>query len=843
MTSSNRLKLGMIHANDAGKGIIRLDPKLMAEKGLKEGDIILLDGPKQAAVAVKKGYAEDAGTKVGRVDGMIRRNADIEIGMEVEFRKIDRKTAKSVSLIPQTELRLKGGQALLATLLSDIPVMKGNFLDINIMGNRYLIEVASFLPTDAEAVVIDAATRMKFGGDKQAQVAADGRSTTTIPHLVYEDIGGLDGEIERMREMVELPLNHPELFERLGVEPPKGVLLHGPPGTGKTLLAKAVASETQSSFFYIAGPEIMSKFYGESEEKIRKIFDRAKQNAPSIIFIDEIDSIAPKRDETSHEMERRIVAQILTLMDGMEARGEVVIIGATNRPNSLDPALRRPGRFDREIVIATPRRKGRLEILQIHSRGMPMAEDVSLEALADITHGFVGADLHALCKEAALNSLRNVMDMIKVQDDEIPAEVLKELRVQKEDFLNAFRGLEPSAMREVLIKKPNVKWEQIGGLSEAKQDIIESVQWPLVYPAMYEHLDVFPPKGIILYGPPGTGKTLLAKAVATETEANFISIKGAEFHSKWLGESEKAVRETFRKAKQASPCIVFFDEIDAIAPTRTSGGGESQAVERVVSQLLIEMDGIESLHGVVLMAATNRLDIIDPALLRPGRFDRHILVGIPNEDARMEIIGIHTCNKPLAPEVDLDEVCRQAEGFTGADLSNLCNEAGMLALREYVGEMCSISSSELTPQGEIIRLTELNSDDKGRYTIGKRHFDLAFRKVRPSVKDAEKYMSEYDKNKQPMGEGGKNKEVLVGKAANSKAGPVVVCGNGRVVHITGIDPWDDDVVGRMVEVTGLVKDNTCEIPKASVDKDGAISQGIEGDAEVVKNASWKLHDQ
>jgi transitional endoplasmic reticulum ATPase len=486
--------------------------------------------------------------------------------------------------------------------------------------------------------------------------------------------------------MVELPLRHHELFKRLGVEAPKGVLLHGPPGTGKTMLAKAVAGETSSNFISIGGPEIVSKFYGESEGKLREIFKEAEENSPSIIFIDEIDSIAPKRDEVSGEEERRIVAQLLSLMDGLNSRGKVVVIGATNRPNAIDEALRRPGRFDREIEIGIPDRDGRLEILQIHTRGMPLDSDVDLDWLADKTHGYAGADLSALTKEAAMAALRRVRDIVDLdEDNEIPAEVLNSIVITKDDFKNALKDMQPSTMREVLIEKPNVKWEDIGALESAKQELKEAVEWPLKYGKVFEHMNAKPPKGILLYGPPGTGKTLLAKAVATESEANFISVKGPEFLNKWVGESEKAVRETFRKARQASPCVIFMDEIDSITPARGSGD-DNHVSERVISQLLTEMDGLEGLSDVVVIAATNRPDIMDPALLRPGRFDKSIFIAPPDEESRKSIFGIHTRGRPLADDVDLDDLAKRTEGCTGADISAICNEAVMNAVRGLVAK-------------------------------------------------------------------------------------------------------------------------------------------------------------
>jgi transitional endoplasmic reticulum ATPase len=517
--------------------------------------------------------------------------------------------------------------------------------------------------------------------------------------------------------MIELPLRHPELFKRLGVEAPKGVLLHGPPGTGKTLLAKAVANETNTNFYTIGGPEIMSKYYGESEEKLRNVFEQAEKNAPSIIFIDEIDSIAPKREEVSGEVERRVVAQLLSLMDGMSTRGKVVVIGATNRVNAIDPALRRPGRFDREIEIGVPDRNGRLEVLQIHTRGMPLAKDVNLEKLADISHGFVGADLQALSKEAGIRALRRILPEIDLSSQSIPVETLRKIIVTMKDFIEVINEMEPSAMREVFVEVPDVKWDDIGGLLSIKQELQEAVEWPLKYQGVFKYADASPPKGILLYGPPGTGKTLIAKAAANESEANFISIKGPELLSKWVGESEKGVREVFRKARQAAPCIIFFDEVDAIAPRRGGGlGGDSHVTERLISQLLTELDGLEILTNVVVIAATNRPDIIDPALLRPGRFDRLLYVPPPDKDSRLQIIKIHTKKKPLAENISMDQLASGTEGYTGADIASLSSAAVMLALREHVSRYDD-------PKQADSHIHELK--------IHMRHFEEAMKKIRP----------------------------------------------------------------------------------------------------------------
>ncbi|MCK9566416.1 MAG: CDC48 family AAA ATPase, partial [Methanothrix sp.] len=538
----------------------------------------------------------------------------------------------------------------------------------------------------------------------------------------YEDLGGLSAEIKKVREMIELPMKHPELFERLGVEAPKGVLLYGPPGTGKTLLAKALASETNAHFETLSGPEIMSKYYGESEEKLRSLFKTAEDQAPSIILIDEIDSIAPKREEVTGEVERRVVAQLLALMDGMETRGRVVVIGATNRPDSLDPALRRPGRFDREIEIGVPNRQSRLEILQIHTRNMPLSKDVNQEKLADVTHGFVGADLAALAREAGMRAIRRVLPEIDLEVESISIETLNKIEVNNDDFLEALREMEPSAMREVMVESPNVHWDEIGGLADVKQQLVESVEWPLTYAKLFAHMDARAPKGILLYGPPGTGKTMLAKAVATESQANFISIKGPEFLSKWVGESEKAVRETFRKARQAAPSVIFLDEIDSIAPARGGSTSDSHVTERVISQILTELDGLESLNSVMVIAATNRPDIIDSALLRPGRFDRLIEIGLPDEQARMEILKIHTAKKPLADDVKIEDLAKRTAEFSGADLGALVSEAVMLAIRECV----------LAGKGkEEAQVCE--------YKLEAKHFEDALKKVKPTASEMDIY--------------------------------------------------------------------------------------------------------
>ena len=672
------LRVAEAKSKDAERGVARVDPAMMESMELTAGDLIQIAGKRKTTAIVWPGYAEDAEKGILRIDGNMRRNAGTSIDERVSIKKIEAREARKITFAPTEPLRIMGGEEYLGQILEGRAVTRGDIIQINVMGRKIDLVVVNFAPT-ADATIINRKTEVKIS---EKPVKEDQAS---IPKVTHEDIGGLEEEVKKVREMIELPLRHPELFERLGVEAPKGVLLHGPPGNGKTLLAKAVAGETNANFITIGGPEIMSKFYGESEERLREIFKQAEENAPSIIFIDEIDSIAPKREDVSGETERRVVAQLLSLMDGLEARGKVVVIGATNRPNAIDPALRRPGRFDREIEINPPNKDGRLEILQIHTRGMPLESEVSLEELADLTHGYVGADLSALCKEAAIRSLRRILPDLDLEMESIPIEVLNKITVKREDFFSALREMQPSALREVLVEKPDVHWADIGGLEDVKRELQEAVEWPLKYADVFDYMDTALPKGVLLYGPPGTGKTMMAKAVATESEANFINVKGPEFLSKWVGESEKAVRETFRKARQAAPCVIFMDEIDSIAPTR-GGEGDSHVTERVISQLLTEIDGMQSLNNVIVIAATNRPDILDPALLRPGRFDRIVKVGMPDLDARRQILHIHTDKKPLADDVDIDKLAEKTEGFTGADLAALTNEAVMLAIRSIIAK-------------------------------------------------------------------------------------------------------------------------------------------------------------
>lgn len=700
MASKNKadkaIKVAELKSSEAGRGIVRLDPELMDVLNIKVGDIVKITDQKSTVAKVLRGGPEDANSGIIRMDGNTRWNAGTSIDDRVGVEKATSKSATKITFSPTDQLRLQGGEDYLKQLFEGRVFSKGDAVAINVMGNKMEFVVTSHAPS-SDAVIMSSTTTVKIS-DKPADVAAG-----EIPQVSYDDIGGLGDAVSKIREMVELPLKHPELFRRLGIEAPKGVLLHGPPGTGKTMLAKAVAGETSSNFVYVGGPEIMSKFYGESEEKLRDIFQEAEENAPSIIFIDEIDSIAPKRDEVTGETERRVVAQLLALMDGLKSRGKVVVIGATNRPNSIDEALRRPGRFDREIEIGIPDRDGRREILEIHVRGMPLDDSVDLDFIADKTHGYTGADLSALTKEAAMASLRRVLPDIDTDLDEVPATVLNSINITKDDFREGFKDMQPSTMREVLIERPNVKWEDIGALKSVKDELKEAVEWPLKYSKVFDHMGAKPPKGILLYGPPGTGKTMLAKAVATESEANFISVKGPEFLNKWVGESEKAVRETFRKARQASPCVVFMDEIDSIAPNRGTGSSDSNVTERVVSQLLTEMDGLESLNDVVVIAATNRPDMIDPALLRPGRFDKSMLVGPPDKESREEIFRIHTRDKPLEDDVDLKKLADVTEGCTGADIAAIANEAVMTSVRRLV--------SKGDPTQEQIEATKVSMKD------------------------------------------------------------------------------------------------------------------------------------
>ncbi len=671
------LKVAETHPKDVGRGIAIVDPVIVKQQGWRAGQAIQIRGNKTTYALIWPGQMNDSGQGLIRIDSITRNNAGTSIDDKVIVSPADVKEAQKVKLYPMQPLRIMGGEQYIARALEGRVVSKGSVISTNILGQQVLFMPAQITPATNVALVTHE-TQIEFT-DKEPQVVE-----AKVPRVSYADIGGLGKEIQRVREMIELPLKYPEIFERLGVEAPKGVLLYGSPGTGKTLLAKAVANETHANFYSIGGPEIMSKYYGESEGNLREVFQEAQENAPSIIFIDEIDSIAPKREDTHGDVEKRVVSQLLSLMDGLEARGKVVVIGATNLPDMIDPALRRPGRFDREIEIGIPDRKGRLEILQIHTRGMPLADEVNLEELADRTHGFVGADLESLSKEAAMGALRRVLPEINLKEDKIPAELLEKIVVTMQDFEDALSDVHPSAMREVIVESPNVRWSDIGGLEDVKREIRESIEWPLKYHDLYRHADVTPPKGFLLHGPPGTGKTLLAKAVATETEVNFINVKGPELLSKWVGESERGVREIFRKARQAAPCIIFLDEIDSLTPRRGSGAGDSHVTERVVSQILTELDGLEELRNVVVIGATNRPDMIDSALLRPGRLGKLLEIPKPDKEARLEIFKIHTRKKPLGDDVDLEELAKKTDGKTGADIAAICNEASLEAIREFI---------------------------------------------------------------------------------------------------------------------------------------------------------------
>lgn len=667
-------------SRDVGRGIVRLDPKDIQNFNAEIGDILEISGKKKTVAKVMPAYMEDRGKNIVQIDGIIRENAQVSLDENVSLRKVSFRPAEKIVLSPVTLMRAIGGERdvrYIGRLLEGLPLTEGDRIRAILFGARSQdFTVISTAPKDV--VVITPATSIRIKEEKAI------REEALI--ISYEDIGGLDKETQRIREMIELPLKYPQIFERLGIEAPKGVLLHGPPGCGKTLIARAVANETDAYFTHLSGPEIMHKFYGESEAHLRGIFEDASNHAPSIIFLDEIDAIAPKREEMGGErqVERRVVAQLLALMDGLKSRGQIIVIGATNIPGVLDPALRRPGRFDREISISIPDKNGRLEILQIHTRGMPLSENVELERLAEITHGFVGADLEALCREAAMAALRKIMPKIEFDMDYIPYETLLELEVTMGCFLEALKEVEPSAIREVFTEIPDVKWSDVGGLEEVKQILKETIEWPLKYPDLFKKAKTNPPKGILLHGPPGTGKTLIAKAVANESEVNFISVKGPELLSKFIGESEKGVREVFKKAKQASPCIIFFDEIDSLAPHRSLGTGDSHVTERVISQFMTELDGVEELKGVLVIAATNRLDIIDSALLRTGRFDFLLEMPIPDKKTRLGIFRIHTKEKPLAKGVDLQKLAELTEGLTGADIESICRKASINAIRDFL---------------------------------------------------------------------------------------------------------------------------------------------------------------
>ena len=694
------LKIAEISVKDAGKGLGRVDPKDMHALGIAAFDLIEIGGKRKTVVRAMPLEKSQRGQSLIQVDGITRENARVEIDDSVFVKKVESKQAIKVVLAPTSaDLLLNGDNTdYLVSRLDGIPVTVGDRVRITLPGLRIEdFQVLGAIP--AESIVVRSATKIELRKKPKGKVDTS--------RVTYEDVGGLKEQIRKVREMVELPLRYPQVFERLGIDPPRGVLLLGPPGSGKTLLAKAVAHETNVSFQAINGPEIIHKFYGESEARLRDIFEIAERNQPSIIFLDEIDAIAPKREKVSGEVEKRVVAQLLALMDGLKDRGRVIVVGATNLPSMLDSALRRPGRFDREVSLDVPDRNGRLEIFEVHTRGMPLADDVDLERLADITHGFVGADIENLCREAAMRSIRTMLPDIDFEGSNLPYDKLMELRVEMEDFIDALRGVEPSAIREIFVEIPKVNWKDIGGLDEIKERLTEAVIWPIKYRELFEATQTKAPKGILLYGPPGNGKTLLAKAIANESGVNFISIKGAELLSKYVGESEHAVREVFKKAKQVAPCIVFFDEIDAIAPCR-AGGDNTHVSERVVSQLLIEMDGVEELRGILVLAATNRIDMVDPALLRAGRFDLSLKIPYPDEEALFEILCIHTRGKPLARDVNLREIAGSIKGLSGADIELLCQRASLIAIREH-----------LSRGKGVLRITYLHFEEALKEASGK----------------------------------------------------------------------------------------------------------------------------
>jgi len=677
------LKVKEALVKDVGRAIARMDPKDMKAIGLEPGDIIIIEGKRKTPVKIMPCYQEERGKRILQIDGVTRENTQAGIDEKIRIEKTTCKAAIKIRLQPDTATgsQYKSNDTrYIGSLIDGLPVSKGDKIRANLFGSRsvdYIVVDTS----PSGIVLINSNTKIDLNLPKQGEKKSS--------KVSYEDIGGLGNQVQRIREMIELPLKYPEVFERLGIDPPKGVFLYGPPGTGKTLIVRAVANETDAYFLHISGPEIMGKFYGESEERLRKVFLDAQAHAPAIIFIDEIDAIAPKREDLGGEkqVEKRVVAQLLSLMDGLESRGKVIVIGATNIPNTIDPALRRPGRFDRELSVSIPDKKGRLEILEIHTRGMPLATDVSLGKLAEITHGFVGADLEALAREGAMTALRKILPKIDYELAEIPYELLMHLEVSMDNFYDAMKEVEPSAIREVFVEVPDVKWEDVGGLDDIKEALKEAVEWPLKYAGLFRKANTNPPKGIMLYGQPGTGKTYLAKAVASESGVNFISVKGPQIMSKYIGESEKGVRELFKKAKQAAPAILFLDEIDSLCPRRTSDSSGSNVTDRVISQFLTEMDGIEDLKGVVVLAATNRIDLIDPALLRSGRFDLMFELPAPDEKTREKIFEIHTGSKPLHKSVNLKKLAKETEGLVGSDIEFICRKASVMAIREIIETM------------------------------------------------------------------------------------------------------------------------------------------------------------
>lgn len=696
------LKVKEALPKDVGRAIARIDPDDMKRLEVEIGEIIVIDGKRQTPAKVMPCYIEERGKGIIQIDGITRENAQVGIDEKVRIQKVQVRPASKITLIPLSVsglLQKDKDIRYIGSLILGLPLTTGDMIRASLFGTRSCdFKVLDTIPDGVVSISPTTLIRM------ESKSAGEPRGVK----ISYEDIGGLSTQIQRIREMIELPLKYPQVFERLGIDAPKGVFLYGPPGCGKTLIARAVANETEAYFTHISGPEIMGKFYGESEARLRSVFEDAQRHAPAIIFIDEIDAIAPKREEMGGEkqVERRVVAQLLALMDGLESRGEIIVIAATNIPNVIDPALRRPGRFDREIYIPIPGRNGRLEILNIHTRGMPLAEDVSLEKLADITHGFVGADLEALAREAAMSALRKVLPEIDFELADIPYEMLMELQVNMDNFLEAMKEVEPSAIREFFVEIPDVKWDDVGGLDNIKEELKEAIEWPLKHSDVFKKANTNPPKGILLYGAPGTGKTLLAKAVANESGVNFISVKGPSLISKYVGESERGIREVFKKAKQASPTILFFDEIDSLVPKRGSSSTDAHVTERVISQFLTEMDGIEELKGVVVLAATNRLDLVDPALIRSGRFDLLLELPIPDEKTKLKIFEIHTKDKPLDKDVNLKGLSKEMEGMVGSDIEFVCRKASMLAIREFLSQ-----STEHAAQSTEFKISKRHFED------------------------------------------------------------------------------------------------------------------------------------
>ena len=725
--SQNALSLKVLEAytRDVGRGVARIDYDSMDTLNASTGDVIEIKGKRRTVAKCLPLYPSDEGKGIIRIDGLGRNNSGIAIGDTISVRKIKAVAAEKVVVAP-LEAIPPIDERYLADALESVPLIKGDNVMVPYFGGRLTFQVIGVNPA-ADAVLVTQKTVF--------HIAEKGETLRGVPQVTYEDIGGISNEIKKVREMIELPLRHPEIFEKLGIEAPKGVLLYGPPGTGKTLLAKAVANESQAHFISISGPEIMSKFYGESEARLREIFKEAKEKAPSIIFVDEIDSIAPKREEVTGEVERRVVSQMLSLMDGLESRGKVIVISATNRPNAIDPALRRPGRFDREIEIKVPDKKGRGDILAIHSRNMPLSDDVDMKKISAVSHGYVGADLEYLCKEAAMKCLRRLLPVLNLEEEKLPPETLDKLIVNHEDFQKALIEVTPSGMREVFIENPDVKWEDVGGLDEVKQELQEAVEWPMKYPGLYDKLGHSMPRGILLHGPSGTGKTLLAKAVATQSEANFVSVRGPELLSKWVGESERGIREIFKRARQSAPCVVFFDEIDSIAPIR-GAGGETAVTERVVSQLLTELDGMENMHGVIVLAATNRADMIDPALLRPGRFDKIIQIPLPDKESRKSILKINAEKIPTITDendpnhINFDKLSELTDGLSGADTSSIANTAVSLVIHEFLDKNPDVKDIE-----------KKDVDAK----VSMKHFEEAVKKVREQkdLKIGEKLVASY----------------------------------------------------------------------------------------------------